>query len=1163
MRRHRWTARQPVASKVEPRSTRSSRQNTSLYSAKLPMESKISAEVMGEGTKVAATNDESAKAAKEALHKKARERRLPYGWTLETDGVGDLYFQSTSGKAEFNLEADLKPVFAEPSKEQGGTEVAPWVRFVCIASSKESIYYQHSYTSETTYEIPALYYKQQKEKKHLPMPKFQIAVMKIQCAWRQKYARSRTNWIRATNHQRFAGSHAQYIKTFHPHYHQYYWYNPNKKVVTWSQPQPEDEYNFATAKSSLYPEWFRMWDPSHKQHYYYHTFEGNWQFTKPISYNAAMWAFGQRSGFPPILHSTLAIQTMYRARVTRTKIVKEREVREKMTADERMKYMEKRALDLAEKKRVMMARREAEKEANENAMMAHEESMQRVRGDTFWGVDIAAQAKQHRMDVERRQREKVAAEKKKKEQEKKEAAERRKRMKNSRRSAMKREIFEGDEMAKEEALQRNFEDTFWGVDKEERDRRLGVHQMTQEDEASRNREILDKLNAMHTKWGKELEQSKAQEKLSEASKQYERRAGYMDMFYDSVSSNEVIEYVWPGSRRAVLDSYDSFADVDNQSGKIAGFGMENVYSKQRLNAPASIYHDLNPLRSAPPRAARDFLVKEHSGDGFLLLPHLWECRKTEMQSGGVPPEMVQRMLDSRQTTASRSLLSPSRAEAKRLREMEMRLMDRRRPTEADERSEDRPSAHAQKYDEERDDSRSIASEDATRSQGSELGDDEPSGRSAIILDADVRGVLRRSKHRKIARKSARQRNKGGGSKRRKRQATKRSRRAKDGDRGSSKTEFVSDEAGSQGAASSERPPPPPPPPMEVVIDLSEEQKERLKVIFDLMDGDHSGMVDQHEMMVALRTNKRVIEFVTKSKLLAPLLLDAEFARTFMAMDPNSDGGVSFEEFVEFMQENSSEEAVIADMQALAEEKSQASLSKSTQEENTAEGYESKAVTVLGEMVSKDQVETSLKVNSGQEVTQTVLGQVSGGVSALLRRVFKMLDTNGTGTMGRREFLFALKGLPDLRDFVSKSPPLSKLVKHKKFLDSLQQLPDPMRQNDFVEMGSEIAIQIQELEAAQANTPDPLTADEVEKLRDIITVSFSGKKFVTKSKLTRLLLSTKVSGKLLTASHDALAPLLKPRTFKKTLAELDTDKDDSITIEEVVAFCTNFVGTVHL
>jgi hypothetical protein len=50
-----------------------------------------------------------------------------------------------------------------------------------------------------------------------------------------------------------------------------------------------------------------MWDPSHRQHYYYHTFEGNWQYSKPEDYNIAMWAYGYRSGLPPLLRATLAI----------------------------------------------------------------------------------------------------------------------------------------------------------------------------------------------------------------------------------------------------------------------------------------------------------------------------------------------------------------------------------------------------------------------------------------------------------------------------------------------------------------------------------------------------------------------------------------------------------------------------------------------------------------------------------------------------------------------------------------------------------------------------------------------------------------------------------------------------------------------------------------
>ena len=175
-----------------------------------------------------ATDVESKQAATAA----ASARRLPFGWSLKTDATGVSFFQSTAGRAEYDLTAELSPVFAEPSAGDGGSTVITWVRFVCAAADKSSVYYFHSYTGEIVFEVPALYYKQEKEKGDLQMPTFLTAAVKMQCAWRKKYARARTNWIRATNHQRFAGSHARYIKTFHPHFQQFYWCDPKARAVS-------------------------------------------------------------------------------------------------------------------------------------------------------------------------------------------------------------------------------------------------------------------------------------------------------------------------------------------------------------------------------------------------------------------------------------------------------------------------------------------------------------------------------------------------------------------------------------------------------------------------------------------------------------------------------------------------------------------------------------------------------------------------------------------------------------------------------------------------------------------------------------------------------------------------------------------------------------------
>ena len=125
--------------------------------------------------------------------------------------------------------------------------------------------------------------------------------------------------------------------------------------------------------------------------------------------------------------------------------------------------------------------------------------------------------------------------------------------------------------------------------------------MAIQDSESASRESHDKLQLLHNTWKEELQQAEAQEKLSDANAQFRRRAEYMDMFFDSIASNEVIDYVWPGSRRASHSgqslAQDSLLSLQQQqeegSDRVTGFGLENIYSKRRLNAPASIFHDLN------------------------------------------------------------------------------------------------------------------------------------------------------------------------------------------------------------------------------------------------------------------------------------------------------------------------------------------------------------------------------------------------------------------------------------------------------------------------------------------------------------------------------------------------------------------------------------------
>ena len=298
-----------------------------------------------------------------------------------------------------------------------------------------------------------------------------------------------------------------------------------------------------------------------------------------------------------------------------------------------------------------------------------------------------------------------------------------------------------------------------------------------------------------------------------------------------------------------------------------------------------------------------------------------------------------------------------------------------------------------------------------------------------------------------------------------------------------------------------------------------------------MDADQSGFVDQHEMMVALRTNREVITRLEDSKLLSPLLLDPDLGRRFMEMSPkDSEKGMSFNEFVNFMQDNSRDQDVVDDAIGIAEEVRATEAKEAASKGGQGGSEKSASADYRGKTISAD-------------------ADDSQGVSALLRRVFKLIDTNGTSTMGRREFLMSLKAVPDIRDFVRKTSKLEQLFGSRKFTEEFNKLEDPCTSSDFIELGVRVSAELGETASTKRA---PMTEEGKAALRSTIC-EVMGNDSITKSKLSRLLLSTRVTSKL-TAASPALADLLKPRTFRKALAELDTDNDKSISPDEVVKFC---------
>ena len=59
--------------------------------------------------------------------------------------------------------------------------------------------------------------------------------------------------------------------------------------------------------------------------------------------------------------------------------------------------------------------------------------------------------------------------------------------------------------------------------------------------------------------------------------------------------------------------------------------------------------------------------------------------------------------------------------------------------------------------------------------------------------------------------------------------------------------------------------------------------------------------------------------------------------------------------------------------------------------------------------------------------------------ALLEKIFKLVDVNGVGTVGKEEFIFAWKSIPDVKKLSQKSQTLGPLSKRHGFTKALLEL----------------------------------------------------------------------------------------------------------------------------
>lgn len=107
-------------------------------------------------------------------------------------------------------------------------------------------------------------------------------------------------------------------------------------------------------------------------------------------------------------------------------------------------------------------------------------------------------------------------------------------------------------MAKEEKDQRKT-DNFWGQDKDLHDRELERNMMVVEDEASLKNEHWNEKVKLHNRWDEEYQRNQWYENRSQFMyKEIERRE-YLKFVHSSLSSNEVINFVWDRNEEVDVD----------------------------------------------------------------------------------------------------------------------------------------------------------------------------------------------------------------------------------------------------------------------------------------------------------------------------------------------------------------------------------------------------------------------------------------------------------------------------------------------------------------------------------------------------------------------------------------------------------------------------------
>jgi len=475
-------------------------------------------------------------------------------------------------------------------------------------------------------------------------------------------------------------------------------------------------------------------------------------------------------------------------------------------------------------------------------------------------------------------------------------------------------------LAAEEAAQR-LTDRFWGLDKEVADKQTDLQAMAVEDRQSAEYRVALLELQQHEEWIRLAAKESDMKRKARLVLERQATLDYLQLFWDSLSSDPVIKYKWPTN---VVHEHvqrnertDNLQAADSPSTWYQGFALDAVCATNRVHLPVKAVH----TNSSPAVAT----TGRRGGFSFVDVGLSFDLPSDPY----APPS--QKLLPKVAQNNSTKMSKLEQAHAMRGKKMT------KRGPRVKISSAGSPDGCSNNNTDEK-------LQEIRAAQGVGASSEELRMFKATAGKGGVLG-LRLKKH-------------------------------------AGRTAQVPVNANSD-------------------LNLGREE-ELLRQIFDCVDLDNSGAVDQEEMMTALREDQEVVGLVRNSKLLHPLLKKHTFKEAFLKMDSDGSGCVSWEEFRSFCV-NKKDEAVQLQKVIPTDFNKEPNQKRTPKKQYSAEKR-------------FEEAQREQKHRREQEI--------------LLREIFDKVDIDRSGTIEQEELLTTLERDPKVRKFAEVCPALQPFVLHE-------------------------------------------------------------------------------------------------------------------------------------